>query len=177
MHSGSPQKTSARLNRQIFLKQSQIAARRGPMTRWGRSAPDRPPRQVTAHHLRTVHRHGKLHAQSRHSRLQTLQASSGVLRGSQSFRMAITHNAPDQEFTTTRHGLQAELAYSRPAEGVIDFTHTFVDEGLRGQGVAEELARAGLDFARQEHLKVKTSCTFMAGFVGRHHAEYTDLLA
>ncbi|WP_046244986.1 GNAT family N-acetyltransferase [Hymenobacter terrenus] len=91
--------------------------------------------------------------------------------------MAIRHNADDQEFTTTRHGYEAELAYARPADGVIDFTHTFVDEGLRGQGVADELARAALDFARKEQLKVKTSCTFMAGFVKRHHAEYADLLA
>lgn len=91
--------------------------------------------------------------------------------------MSIQHNADNQEFTTVRKGYQAELAYSRPANDVIDFTHTFVDEGLRGQGVADELARAGLAFAKEEQLKVKTSCTFMAGFVKRHHAEYADILA
>ena len=91
--------------------------------------------------------------------------------------MAIMHHAADQEFTTIRDGFTAELAYARPADGVIDFTHTFVDEGLRGQGVADELARAGLDFARENKLKVKTSCTFMHGFVKRHHAEYADILA
>jgi predicted GNAT family acetyltransferase len=91
--------------------------------------------------------------------------------------MAITHNAADQEFTTVRDGFMGELAYARPADDVIDFTHTFVDENLRGQGVADELARAALDFARQEHLKIKTSCTFMRGFVKRHHAEYADILA
>ncbi len=90
--------------------------------------------------------------------------------------MSIRHNAADQEFTTTRHGYQAELAYSRPADDQIDFSHTFVDEGLRGQGVAEELARAALDFARQEKLKVKTSCQYMASFVRRHHDEYADIL-
>jgi predicted GNAT family acetyltransferase len=91
--------------------------------------------------------------------------------------MAIRHSPEEQEFTTTRHGYEAELAYARSAADVIDFTHTFVDEGLRGQGVADELARAGLAFAREQHLKVKTSCTFMASFVKRHHAEYADLLA
>ena len=91
--------------------------------------------------------------------------------------MAIEHDAAHQEFTTARAGLAAELAYARPAPGLIDFTHTFVDEALRGQGVADELARAALAFARHEHLKVKTSCTFMAGFVQRHHAEYADMLA
>jgi predicted GNAT family acetyltransferase len=91
--------------------------------------------------------------------------------------MSIEHNAQNQEFTTLRKGHQAELAYSYPADGVIDFNHTFVDEGLRGQGVADELARAGLAFAKDKNLKVKTSCTFMAGFVKRHQAEYADILA
>ena len=91
--------------------------------------------------------------------------------------MAIQHNSADQEFTTTRDGHTGELAYARPAEGVIDFTHTFVDEDLRGQGLADELARTALAFARDQKLKVKTSCKFMAGFVQKHHAEYADLLA
>ena len=91
--------------------------------------------------------------------------------------MPIEHDAANQEFTTARTGHGAELAYARPAAGVIDFTHTFVDEALRGQGVADELARAGLAFARQAGLKVKTSCSFMAGFVQRHRAEYADVLA
>ncbi|WP_210518912.1 GNAT family N-acetyltransferase [Hymenobacter terricola] len=91
--------------------------------------------------------------------------------------MAIQHDTENQEFTTTRDGHEAELAYARPAEGLIDFTHTFVDEALRGQGVGEELARTALAFARDNKLKVKTTCTFMAGFVQRHHDEYADLLA
>ncbi|MBF9239913.1 N-acetyltransferase [Hymenobacter sp. BT683] len=90
---------------------------------------------------------------------------------------SIEHDAQNQEFTTLRKGLDAELAYSRPIDGVIDFTHTFVDEQLRGQGVADELARAGLAFAKENNLKVKTSCTFMAGFVKRHHAEYEAIMA
>jgi predicted GNAT family acetyltransferase len=91
--------------------------------------------------------------------------------------MSIQHHADDQEFKTTRNGHDAELAYACPAEGLIDFTHTFVAQALRGQGVGEELAAAGLDFARKNNLKVKTTCTFMAGFVKRHHAEYGDILA
>ncbi|MCI1186917.1 N-acetyltransferase [Hymenobacter sp. DH14] len=91
--------------------------------------------------------------------------------------MSIQHDTTNQEFTTTRDGYAAELAYARPSDDVIDFTHTFVDEALRGQGVADELARTALAYARDEKLKVKTTCTFMAGFVKRHHAEYADILA
>ncbi|GAB3868558.1 GNAT family N-acetyltransferase [Hymenobacter segetis] len=91
--------------------------------------------------------------------------------------MPIKHDPKNQEFTLSQDGHTGELAYARPAEGIIDFTHTFVDEDLRGQGLADELARAALAFAREHQLKVKTSCTFMNGFVKKHHAEYADLLA
>lgn len=88
---------------------------------------------------------------------------------------SVNHHPSDQEFTISRNGYTAELAYSEPRQGVIDFTHTFVDEGLRGQGVGEELAQAGLAYAREQQLKVRTSCEFMQGFVKRH-PEYNELL-
>ncbi|MBX0290486.1 N-acetyltransferase [Hymenobacter sp. HSC-4F20] len=90
--------------------------------------------------------------------------------------VSVTHNAADQEFTLVRDGYTAELAYSFPEQEVIDFTHTFVDEELRGQGLAEELARAGLAYARQQHLKVQTSCQFMRHFM-EQHPEYHELRA
>lgn len=91
--------------------------------------------------------------------------------------ISITHQLQDQEFTADVDGHQGELAYSFPAEGVIDFTHTFVEEELRGQGVAEALARQALDFAREQHLRVRTSCKFMQKFVQAHRTEYQELLA
>ncbi|WBO85325.1 GNAT family N-acetyltransferase [Hymenobacter yonginensis] len=87
----------------------------------------------------------------------------------------IEHHPQDQEFIANTGGHTGELAYSTPEEGVIDFIHTFVDEALRGQGVGETLARAGLDYARQHQLRVRTSCKFMAAFV-RQHPEFQDLL-
>ena len=88
---------------------------------------------------------------------------------------SVVHHAKDQEFTIEREGHSAELAYSLPAAGILDFTHTFVDKPLRGKGLAEELARAGLAFARQEGLRVRTSCPFMGEFVARN-PEYASLL-
>lgn len=90
--------------------------------------------------------------------------------------MTIHHDTANQAFTTGPTNQPAELAYSLPAAGIIDFVHTFVPEAERGQGVANELAKTGLAYARQHHLRVRTSCEFMASYVQQHHAEYTDLL-
>jgi len=90
--------------------------------------------------------------------------------------MTIKHDTANQQFTAGTSDNQAELAYSSPSPGVIDFTHTFVPEDQRGQGVADQLAEAGLAYARQHKLRVRTSCEFMAGYVQRHHDQYADLL-
>ena len=89
--------------------------------------------------------------------------------------VSVQHNSQDQEFTIEQEGHSAELAYSLPAANLIDFTHTFVEEALRGQGIGDTLARAGLAYARQQNLKVRTSCSFMRGFVAQH-PEYQSLL-
>ncbi|MBT2557160.1 N-acetyltransferase [Hymenobacter sp. ISL-91] len=88
--------------------------------------------------------------------------------------LSIQHQPENQEFTVSQDGHSAELSYSLPTEGVIDFTHTFVEEGLRGQGIGDELAKAGLAYAREKKLKVRTTCSFMAGYVAQH-PDYQDL--
>ena len=82
--------------------------------------------------------------------------------------MAIHHDAAGHRFTSGPADQPAELVYTLPAPGVIDFVHTFVPEAERGQGVADELAQAGLAYARQQHLRVRTSCEFMQGYVQKH---------
>jgi predicted GNAT family acetyltransferase len=91
--------------------------------------------------------------------------------------ISVIHNEQEQSFYATVHGYEAELAYSKPTADTIDFNHTFVDENLRGQGVGEEMARTALQYARDQKLKVHTSCRFVAAFVQRHQAEYQDVVA
>ena len=58
--------------------------------------------------------------------------------------------------------LLAEITFPTVAEGVADIDHTFVDESLRGQGVAGKLVRAAVDQLRSQGKKAKTSCWYAA---------------
>jgi predicted GNAT family acetyltransferase len=66
------------------------------------------------------------------------------------------------------------LAYLQ-SPGRIVFVHTEVPPELRGRGIASELARRALDYARREGLRVVVQCPFVAGYL-RAHPEYADLL-
>ncbi len=39
------------------------------------------------------------------------------------------------------------------------------------------MARTALAYAREQNLRVLTSCHFVAAYVQRHQAEYADMLA
>jgi predicted GNAT family acetyltransferase len=65
--------------------------------------------------------------------------------------------------------------YLRTSEsGLIVFTHTEVDEEFNGQGVGSALARAGLDAARADGLRVLVVCPFITTWMARH-PDYQDL--
>lgn len=89
---------------------------------------------------------------------------------------SVVHHSQQQQFTLTRQGHSAELTYERPTTDLIDFNHTHVAEALRGQGLGEELVRAGLMYAQEHQLRVRASCPFVQAFVQRH-PEFQQLLA
>lgn len=71
--------------------------------------------------------------------------------------------------------LIAEITF--PEEnGVAVIDHTFVDDSLRGQGVAGRLVRAAADQIRSENKKARAVCTYARAWFDRHPEE-TDLLA
>ena len=85
------------------------------------------------------------------------------------------------EHDTTAHQFQAGvdrqlgfLKYRR-APGRITFVHTEVPESLRDHGIAAKLARAGLEFAKAESLRVIVACPYVKSYIDRH-PEYVPLL-
>ncbi len=57
----------------------------------------------------------------------------------------------------------------------IYFVHTEVPPSLEGQGIGNTLARASLDYARANNLRVVPQCPFIAAFINRHE-EYQNLV-
>lgn len=71
--------------------------------------------------------------------------------------------------------LLAEVTFPTGKDGVVDINHTFVDDSLRGQGVAGQLLRAAVDEVRAQGKQTRTSCWYAAQWFERHPEEQ-DLL-
>ena len=60
-------------------------------------------------------------------------------------------------------------------DGAADIDHTFVDDTLRGQGVAGQLLRAAADQIRAEGKRARATCSYAEIWFERHPEE-ADLL-
>jgi predicted GNAT family acetyltransferase len=88
--------------------------------------------------------------------------------------ITIVNNPERHRFETRMDGILAQVAY-RLRDDVITFTHTEVPEALAGRGIANQLAIAALDHARDHGLKVVPECPFISSYIKRH-PEYQPLV-
>lgn len=72
----------------------------------------------------------------------------------------------------------AQITYSDhlEAENVWNVDSTFVDESLRGQGVAEKLVDALADEARQYHQQLNPVCSYVVKLFERKPEKYGDVM-
>ena len=70
----------------------------------------------------------------------------------------------------------AEMTYVKADETNIIIDHTEVDASLTGAGIGKDLVKAGVDFARQNNLKIVPLCPFAKAEFEKH-AAYADVLA
>lgn len=86
-----------------------------------------------------------------------------------------THNSAAAQFEIPTDAGLALLKYTRRG-GTMDLVHTDVPRQLEGQGYGRALAKAALDHARAEGIKVIPSCAFIQAFLKRN-PKYSDLVA
>ena len=53
-------------------------------------------------------------------------------------------------------------------DGVADIEHTFVDDSLRGQGVAGMLVKMAVQQIHEKGLELTASCSYAAAWLKRH---------
>jgi len=88
--------------------------------------------------------------------------------------MEVKNNTARKQFEVHQDGETAILEY-RFHDDIIWLMHTGVPENLEGKGIASALAHYGLEWAKENHLKVKVVCPFVAVYLKRH-PEYNELV-
>jgi NAD+ kinase len=72
-------------------------------------------------------------------------------------------------------GEVAGVLHYRRRGGVVDLTHTEIDQAFEGRGLAGRLATAAFTDARNRSTPVRVTCPFITGWLDRH-PEYSDLI-
>ena len=86
----------------------------------------------------------------------------------------VSNNQAESRFEARVDGKIAFLTY-RQSPGTLVLAHTEVPAELAGHGLGGKLARAALEFAREQHLQVTPLCPFVIDYI-RRHSEYIDLV-
>jgi len=82
----------------------------------------------------------------------------------------VIHNPDKHRFEVNLDSFTAELIYHLSGDKII-FTHTGVPPALEGRGIGRLLVGAGLKYARENNLKVKSLCWFVDKYRERHPDE------
>jgi uncharacterized protein len=88
--------------------------------------------------------------------------------------LEILHDKEKQKFYAITNGEESYLRYRMVDDRRIHFLTTFVPPSLRGKGIAQKVVEAGLNFARENHYVVSTSCWYVENFLERSD-KYKDL--
>lgn len=67
------------------------------------------------------------------------------------------------------------VTFPAAGTGKVEIDHTFVDESLRGQGMAGKLMEAAASTLREKNLKAVLTCSYAVKWFEKH-PEYADLI-
>ncbi|HEX3077753.1 MAG TPA: GNAT family N-acetyltransferase [Lachnospiraceae bacterium] len=70
----------------------------------------------------------------------------------------------------------AEVTFPSRTQDTVDINHTFVDDSLRGQGIAGQLLQQAADQIRSNGIKAVASCSYARQWFEKH-PEYADIKA
>lgn len=77
-------------------------------------------------------------------------------------------------FSVEVNGEEAELEYEISGVVILAY-HTYTPPKLRGRGIAAEMAKALVDVAMREGLKIKPLCSYVAKYL-EEHKEFSEIV-
>jgi predicted GNAT family acetyltransferase len=89
--------------------------------------------------------------------------------------MNFTYNPNQIAYFHSDNNLLAEVTFPNVDENTVDINHTFVDDSLRGQGVAGKLMEATALYLRSQGKKAVLTCSYAISWFEKH-AEFNDIL-
>ena len=89
--------------------------------------------------------------------------------------MNFTYNPNQIALCHSDNNLLAEVTFPEVDQNTVDINHTFVDESLRGQGVAGQLMEAVAEQLRSQGKKAILTCSYAIKWFEKH-PEYNDLV-
>lgn len=87
------------------------------------------------------------------------------------------HDEAAARYELRLDGRVAGKAEYRREGGSIRFTHTEIDPGHEGQGLASRLAAFALDDVKARGLQAVPQCRFIAAYIAKNEKEYGELVA
>ena len=90
--------------------------------------------------------------------------------------MTVEHDQSESRFVVHHGGELSQLVYKRnKGSKRIYYLHTEVPEAVQNQGIAEELVKEALSFAKGEQLNIVPICPYVQAYIKRH-PEYQELV-
>jgi len=87
----------------------------------------------------------------------------------------VRHLPEESRFETVLGDKSAYVDYHLSGN-VITFFHAYTPLEFRGKGIAAQVAKYALDYARDNSLKVIPQCPYIRDYIDKH-SEYQNLLA
>jgi predicted GNAT family acetyltransferase len=88
--------------------------------------------------------------------------------------IAVVNNEAEHRFEA-RLGNDVAFTEYRLHNGEITLPHTVVPDAFAGRGVGGQLAKAALEYAREQGLEVIPLCPFVASYIVKH-PEWHDIV-
>jgi uncharacterized protein len=88
-------------------------------------------------------------------------------------QLEVTHNESNHTFEVWIHGHLSKLDYIQDGKNFV-ITHVGVYPELRNQGIAAKIVEVGLEYAKQNSLRVVPMCSYAAAFI-RRNPQYIEL--